>query len=96
MNSFIPLLSRSLVTLVVLLLGLASTRVPAADVKLLNVSYDPTRELYNEVNTAFAKLWKTRNAGNVTVLQIPRRLRKTGPLRHRRIAGRHRDPGAGV
>ena len=69
MNSFIPLLSRSLVTLVVLLLGLASTRVQAADVKLLNVSYDPTRELYNEVNTAFAKLWKTRNAGNVTVLQ---------------------------
>ena len=30
----------------------------AKEVKLLNVSYDPTRELYQEINTAFAKQWK--------------------------------------
>ena len=29
-------------------------------VTLLNVSYDPTRELYAEFNTAFAKHWKAR------------------------------------
>jgi len=34
--------------------------VLAADISLLNVSYDPTRELYQDVNTAFAKEWKTK------------------------------------
>jgi ABC-type sulfate transport system substrate-binding protein len=29
-------------------------------VTLLNVSYDPTRELYQDVNTAFAASWKAR------------------------------------
>ena len=28
--------------------------------KLLNVSYDPTRELYQDVNAAFAKQWKEK------------------------------------
>ncbi|MGD0580918.1 MAG: sulfate ABC transporter substrate-binding protein, partial [Bryobacteraceae bacterium] len=31
----------------------------AGPVKLLNVSYDPTRELYQDINAAFAKVWKT-------------------------------------
>jgi sulfate/thiosulfate transport system substrate-binding protein len=39
------------------------------DVSLLNVSYDPTREFYTEVNAAFAKDWKTKSGGNVTVRQ---------------------------
>jgi sulfate transport system substrate-binding protein len=39
----------------------------AADVSLLNVSYDPTRELYQEYNTAFAKYWKAKTGDNVTV-----------------------------
>ncbi len=34
-----------------------STAVPATSAELLNVSYDPTRELYQEVNSAFAKSW---------------------------------------
>jgi sulfate/thiosulfate transport system substrate-binding protein len=34
--------------------------VQAADVSLLNVSYDPTRELYSEVNAAFAKQIKAK------------------------------------
>src|SRR5829696_1851923 len=41
----------------------------AAQVKLLNVSYDPTRELYQEVNAAFAKAWKAKTGQDVTVQQ---------------------------
>jgi sulfate/thiosulfate transport system substrate-binding protein len=39
----------------------------AADISLLNVSYDPTRELYQDYNTAFAKYWKAKTGDNVTV-----------------------------
>ncbi len=39
----------------------------AADISLLNVSYDPTRELYQEYNTAFAKYWKGKTGDTVTV-----------------------------
>jgi sulfate/thiosulfate-binding protein len=41
----------------------------AADVKLLNVSYDPTRELYQEYNVAFAKHWKAISGDVVTINQ---------------------------
>lgn len=41
----------------------------AADISLLNVSYDPTRELYQEYNSAFAKYWKAKTGDNVTVKQ---------------------------
>ncbi len=41
----------------------------AADITLLNVSYDPTRELYKEYNTLFAKHWKEKTGDNVTVNQ---------------------------
>lgn len=40
-----------------------------AQVSLLNVSYDPTRELYVEFNQAFAKHWKTKTGQDVTVKQ---------------------------
>lgn len=40
-----------------------------ADTTLLNVSYDPTRELYVDVNAAFAKAWKARGGDNVTIRQ---------------------------
>lgn len=39
------------------------------DVKLLNVSYDPTRELYTEYNEAFIKEWKEKENQNVTIEQ---------------------------
>ena len=39
----------------------------AADVTLLNVSYDPTRELYKDINPAFAADWKTKTGENVTI-----------------------------
>ncbi|TXH89321.1 MAG: sulfate ABC transporter substrate-binding protein [Rhodoferax sp.] len=38
-------------------------------VTLLNVSYDPTRELYVEFNQAFAKHWKAKTGQDVTVKQ---------------------------
>ncbi len=41
----------------------------AAPVTLLNVSYDPTRELYVEVNAAFAKHWKAKTGQDVTIKQ---------------------------
>jgi sulfate transport system substrate-binding protein len=41
----------------------------AKDVKLLNVSYDPTRELYTEYNAAFAEYWKGKTGDDVTVSQ---------------------------
>jgi sulfate transport system substrate-binding protein len=52
---------RLFITLSLCLLG---TAVQAADVTLLNVSYDPTRELYDHLGDAFAKSWK---ADKVTV-----------------------------
>jgi sulfate/thiosulfate transport system substrate-binding protein len=41
----------------------------AKDVQLLNVSYDPTRELYVEFNAAFAKHWKEKTGDSVTIKQ---------------------------
>jgi sulfate transport system substrate-binding protein len=39
----------------------------AADITLTNVSYDPTRELYQDVNTAFAKQWKATSGDTVKI-----------------------------
>jgi len=51
--------------------ALAATAFGAAakDVTLLNVSYDPTRELYVEYNAAFAKYWKGKTGDTVAVKQ---------------------------
>ena len=38
-------------------------------VQLLNASYDPTRELYQEVNAAFARHWKAKTGQDVTIQQ---------------------------
>ena len=54
-------------TLAALLLGASIGH--AAEVKLLNVSYDPTREFYEEYNAAFAKHWKKQKGDTVTVNQ---------------------------
>jgi sulfate transport system substrate-binding protein len=40
-----------------------------ADVTLLNVSYDPTRELYDDYNKAFARYWEAKTGQKVTVRQ---------------------------
>ncbi|MSS72600.1 MAG: sulfate ABC transporter substrate-binding protein [Candidatus Latescibacteria bacterium] len=44
-------------------------RAQQKDVTLLNVSYDPTRELYQDFNAAFAKYWKGKTGQTVTVNQ---------------------------
>ncbi len=51
--------------------ALALTALPsfAQSVTLLNVSYDPTRELYVEFNQAFAKHWKAKTGQDVTIKQ---------------------------
>ena len=41
----------------------------AAGVTLLNVSYDPTRELYKDINAAFAAQWKAKTGQDVTINQ---------------------------
>jgi sulfate transport system substrate-binding protein len=62
------MLKRSLV-LVVSVLLLATASVQAAEVILLNVSYDPTREFYSEFNAAFAKEWQKQSGERVTFRQ---------------------------
>jgi sulfate transport system substrate-binding protein len=55
-------------TLIFWLFALAA--MPAlADVELLNVSYDPTRELYEDYNALFAKHWKQQHGQDVVVHQ---------------------------
>ena len=51
--------------------ALAAFAAPAAqaDTTLLNVSYDPTRELYRDVNAAFAADWKKQSGETVTIKQ---------------------------
>ncbi len=56
-------------TTLVLAAALCASMAQAADVTLLNVSYDPTRELYKNVNAAFAAEWKTRTGDTVTINQ---------------------------
>ena len=55
-----------------LLLALAAWLTPVAAgarVELLNVSYDPTRELYQDFNKAFARQWRLRTSQDVVVKQ---------------------------
>ena len=77
----------------------------AAETTLLNVSYDPTRELYDDYNKAFAQYWKKKTGKDVQIRQshggsgkqartvidglARRRRHARARLRHRRA----RDPG---
>lgn len=51
------------------LIGATALPVYAADVTLLNVSYDPTRELYTDYNKAFAQYWQKKAGQKVTIKQ---------------------------
>ncbi|MBL9135872.1 MAG: sulfate ABC transporter substrate-binding protein [Verrucomicrobiales bacterium] len=55
--------------LAVLFAWAATAPAGAKDLKLLNVSYDPTRELYQEFNAAFAKQWTAKTGDTVAVQQ---------------------------
>ncbi|MFZ3113973.1 MAG: hypothetical protein WA121_00005, partial [Syntrophales bacterium] len=65
MKKFIPTL-----VFAALFLGLFTAGTGLAkEIKLLNVSYDPTRELYQEYNAAFNKYWQGKTGQSVTVKQ---------------------------
>src|SRR5215510_1940680 len=55
--------------IVVLLGSVLFLRAEQGDATLLNVSYDPTRELYQEYNVAFAKYWKAKTGQDVKINQ---------------------------
>jgi sulfate transport system substrate-binding protein len=49
--------------------GAALPAIAQKEITLLNVSYDPTRELYQEYNAAFAKYWKAKTGEIVVIRQ---------------------------
>ena len=50
-------------------IALTATSTLAASFELLNVSYDPTRELYQDYNKSFARYYKARTGDDVTIRQ---------------------------
>ncbi|KAF1721012.1 sulfate ABC transporter substrate-binding protein [Pseudoxanthomonas wuyuanensis] len=52
--------------LAILCLSAAASAI-ARDVRLLNVSYDPTREFYRELNAAFAREWERKTGDKVSI-----------------------------
>jgi sulfate transport system substrate-binding protein len=62
---------RRLLALLTAVMALALPALPAiaADIALLNASYDPTRELYKDINAAFARDWKTKTGETITINQ---------------------------
>jgi len=61
--------SRLIPTSLLALSLFAWSSLPAATIQLLNVSYDPTHELYKEFNAAFAVYWKAKTGDTVIVNQ---------------------------
>lgn len=62
-------MKRFLIRLTLLAATLMTIGALAKDITLLNVSYDPTRELYQEINPAFAKYWKDKTGDAVEIQQ---------------------------
>jgi sulfate transport system substrate-binding protein len=56
-------------TAATLVLAAAASLAAAKDITVLNVSYDPTRELYQDYNAAFAKYWLGKTGDKVAVKQ---------------------------
>jgi sulfate transport system substrate-binding protein len=67
--SFMKLSLRRVATAALAAIVLAAPAARAADVTLLNVSYDPTRELYDDYNKAFVKHWEAKTGKKVSVRQ---------------------------
>ncbi|HWK50163.1 MAG TPA: sulfate ABC transporter substrate-binding protein [Steroidobacter sp.] len=63
------LIHRSLLAAAAATLTLLGGPVQAKNVNLLNVSYDPTRELYEEYNKAFSAHWEKKTGDKVTIKQ---------------------------
>ena len=56
------------IAMVIMAFGLAVSSPAVAEIALLNVSYDPTRELYSDINKAFAEVW-LRDHGQAVVVR---------------------------
>src|SRR6266568_616614 len=61
-------LYRYLVVLAMSVIALGG-EAAAAPITLLNVSYDPTREFYQDYNAAFARYWKSKAGQDVNIKQ---------------------------
>lgn len=64
--------SRNIFSFVLLMIftgGVTSSVTAQEKITLLNVSYDPTRELYQEFNAAFAKHWQAKTGETITIRQ---------------------------
>ena len=61
--------TRRATVLMLATLAMAGVGNAAENVTLLNVSYDPTRELYTDYNAAFAKYWKAKTGQTVSINQ---------------------------
>ena len=72
----------------------AAAQQPPATI--LNVSYDPTRELYDDYNAVFAKYWKAKTGQSVTVEQSNGGSGKQARAVIDGLAGRRRDAGTGL
>jgi len=57
--------TRQILTIAAIAASLAS----AAKIQLLNVSYDPTRELYTDINKSFAELYKSKTGDDIEIKQ---------------------------
>ena len=57
------------VSIAVSVLLVATSAARSAPVELLNVSYDPTRELYQQINAAFARRWQVSTNQQITIKQ---------------------------
>ena len=86
-----------LLTAVLAATALLATPFSAAakDVTLLNVSYDPTRELYVDFNKAFARHWQAKTGDTVTIKQSHGGSGKQ-PFGDRRPGSRCRDARSGL
>jgi sulfate/thiosulfate-binding protein len=62
-------MNRRTLWFVVMIAAFAWPALAAAEITLLNVSYDPTRELYQDINRAFAKRWEEKTGQKVTINQ---------------------------
>ena len=59
----------SILSAVAMTLGVTPLHAGEKALTLLNVSYDPTRELYQELNAAFTQVWQERTGQVVTIHQ---------------------------
>jgi sulfate transport system substrate-binding protein len=58
---------KSILFLLAVFMVFVAAGASAKNITLLNVSYDPTRELYQDINRAFAAQWKAQHGDNVTI-----------------------------